>query len=1317
MTTNKDHIYFLATQLEKNFVLANGINTGKGIDSLRGGVIDSLTSNLKESEYTSSIIDAFRLPPLKKGEYDKNFLVVILQMFGLHHTVLDEVLIVGSDSDDGGEIYFVTVAEYLLAKGGDLVETRSGNKRVSIVVSPRHLDEGLLYSIRTAFYDRKFVKEAFAIISSRGGNYLEIARNISSHYNSADLATPSIPPEVYDRKDRDSIDKVKKTQEEYNKVLLVMAHDNFMFSTRLSEVNFNSEGYSGSIESRGKINEMKEGNIRSAKAFLKFFLDDGMDENVLKFQAECVDDFINEELSEGEKYYLSQKNTLSTIWGVRIDCKSFVRYANYPDTIFTLSTVLFEDEQQKNILRKIAPLSKGFHEYEKEIISSPAVEDNDYLLPPEQFIVKKTNKLIKDFSPESNLNANSQITVSWEMRKRPEADSDGRVSQFNPYPQKPSYHGTVIDIITRKIELEKITDNTVKGYSISGISPDLKDYLNGYDIYEKYLMEVTSYTDLKKDKLISKIASLIRSTAKNKDLGCVSLNTHGIIPGVIIYKDTNKLVAHSVFDGEKYFLPLNARNIEFTGDGNHKDKVGRDFYIWLQDYVSIKNNNKKLSTDKLPIKLEGGLGPVTSRDKFRINIQKAPEANELARVFFGILTEDYKSDIDYLTKSDRELRTIKACQAIKVYSLLAGFITAPLSPLAGFLTDLAITLIINSIEASVTDTEEEAGRVLNELCVDVALTTAFFISPYIAKKVSKSIRKALSKVSNENKKNQARLAINNFEEKLLTREGIKRDTLTAKLKALFFDSRGGDFCKIFKYNQIDGGALFKQRKITGKLNDLIKDYKPDGYCRGLSIFYLVNGVNGKPAAEIIESIEKSFIKFKNGGGEDVDYIIKNQLNQRAYFSPEKGSSKFFHMVPNSTQSSIALHNSYLREKGAIMIGDLDSGVVDYHRDLFKRKKYFSSKGSFLLESDNHAMALSFDHGRGTFFDPNCGAISFTISDEGQYNSLIDNIFDFIHEHYSDAKWGSSYLCVSRIGKMRENPLVTTRSGLSSRSLSRQYPLLKGSNSDGGAEFISDSLPVGELPNGGLSESYTNKVVATVSDTGDSVIYHLPEATLSVRRKLGIGRISSPQEGSNHTDSLAGRRRRLPVVIPNSFDVLRLGRGTGDTNSHMIQGSHLTNTRPITDTYGQVILQGILNAQPHSKTKAGGLIGGMLVLGGVGIGGWLHELDADKARDVLADAEGNLSDVGELINLNELNIVSIMQQYFRNESLLKSDLHEMILFIRKVRVEATDMELSQFLSGQLPNRFEEDVPYILVSTPLDKLLGFYMEVFGENAEKA
>jgi hypothetical protein len=311
--------------------------------------------------------------------------------------------------------------------------------------------------------------------------------------------------------------------------------------------------------------------------------------------------------------------------------------------------------------------------------------------------------------------------------------------------------------------------------------------------------------------------------------------------------------------------------------------------------------------------------------------------------------------------------------------------------------------------------------------------------------------------------------------------------------------------------------------------------------------------------------------------------------------------------------------------------------------------------------------------------------------------------------------------------------------------------------------------------GSFSKPHRNPAVKAASNAGNTVVFHVSEAVLSVRRRLGIGASSSTQAGSTgsyaltHASGNGGRVRgrrggRGQTVIPNGFNVMSLGKSSaGDSaqtgnvatryidgytgaganrpatrpivptdrstfkpgsSAHrpdepMITGNDLTSSRPVTDAFGQVFLRLMQDVPPHSKGKAGVLIGGMLLLGGVGLYAGKLDYDADEARSALENAEKNLSDLKAIMDSDDpeakAELQTILQHYFGNENLSSEDIEGLIVFIRKVRTTATDAELRQLVSGTLPERLSDDVPAVFARFSPQWIIGFYMHIFGESEE--
>lgn len=1019
MSTNKEQVTSSLIHLERKFILENGIGCETNIHTLRKSLVSYLTSNLNEHERVPSIIDSFGFSPLIAGGLDEGLLAITLRILGFSHINLNDIIIVRSGSTNNNDMHYVTVSEYLLAKGvGLFIETRNGKRMLFVDNAPSRMDKKSLLLIRTYIYEEKFIQDAFKLITPKLKRPLEIAKCADGNYKKENMVLSGLPQYIYERADEDSKKTVSLMQGKANSILFVLAYDHVMLSGEVPEVNFNFSGYKGIVESKARISELKESNLEYSNELNGFLFDDEVDKYIVDFLYDCIDYFVDSELSNDEKNYLLQNNTLSTLWGRRISYKLFIRYVNYPNSIFTPSTIFFAEEQQKKILMKIIPLSCNFHKYKEKIKSQPEVDESNYLFSPELFMEKRTNKLIKAFDPEGNLNAHSKITVRWKMKERLVADPDGRVALPRPYPQKPAYNGTIIDILKGRIDLDKAIDAQVDGYSISGISTDLYKILKDCDLVDIYLRELMSHTTLQKRKYVSKIESQINSNSKGNVVGYVSLNKSMIFPMVVVYHEGNRFVARSISDGGEFVLPVNSMEFIFTK--TEASRSESNFINWLKKYLPLGRGNERIfliDTTKLS-------DPIAT-----ISIKKNSSVSKVSEILLEALINTCKRDIDYITTSKGELQVIKTCQSIKQLSLLIGIITAPLLPLTGLAIDLSMSIIVNAIEMSALDTEEQFKRVYRELGIELAMIAGFTIAPYILKSLVVKMGKGLSKITDARKKMLAKKSLDEIYNNVVI-EGVKEDLLLSKLKALIFDSRGGDFSKVFKFDQVDGGAFFKQKKIIDEINNRITDYKPDGYCRGLSMLYVVDSINGKPAADIIESIGKSLVQYKEGRSVDIDYIIKNQLNQLVYFSAEKSSSQFF-KVPASKQIAKSLHDAYLEERGAKMINDADSGPYSYHENNFKTKKYYTTRSHFLIETDNHAMALTFNRGKGTFFDPNCGVISFNVANDIEYQSFLDNMFKYIKLHYIDDKWGNStVLTISKIGKgASENPIVTPRSGL------------------------------------------------------------------------------------------------------------------------------------------------------------------------------------------------------------------------------------------------------------------------------------------------
>lgn len=293
------------------------------------------------------------------------------------------------------------------------------------------------------------------------------------------------------------------------------------------------------------------------------------------------------------------------------------------------------------------------------------------------------------------------------------------------------------------------------------------------------------------------------------------------------------------------------------------------------------------------------------------------------------------------------------------------------------------------------------------------------------------------------------------------------------------------------------------------------------------------------------------------------------------------------------------------------------------------------------------------------------------------------------------------------------------------------------------------------------EPYHNPVAISVSELGNDAVYHVSKAVLAIRRRLRIGRPSTAQEGTTNNYSLTSadrntrqsagshtKKRRGRTAIPDGFNVMSLGR-QATTNTDIFTGTNargqskpvfsghaLTDTKPFTDAYGQAFIHIMQNnLPPHSKARAAVLIGGTLILGGAGIYGWKldhdvneeqfanvpegaeNNLNANDAKNVLKNTEDNFSDLKKLIDSGDTNanaeLQTIMQHYFGDEKLDSKDIEELIVFIRKVRTTASNVELKQLASGSLPESFVNDVPAVFTRLSPQWIIGFYSHIFDEN----
>ena len=209
-------------------------------------------------------------------------------------------------------------------------------------------------------------------------------------------------------------------------------------------------------------------------------------------------------------------------------------------------------------------------------------------------------------------------------------------------------------------------------------------------------------------------------------------------------------------------------------------------------------------------------------------------------------------------------------------------------------------------------------------------------------------------------------------------------------------------------------------------------------------------------------------------------------------------------------------------------------------------------------------------------------------------------------------------------------------------------------------------------------------VAAAVNTGNRGVYHLSEAALTVRRKLGIGQPTSTHQGQSS--------RRYPlqshtVVVPDGVKDLRLGKNAANP---------VAQEKP-----------------PYAKEKAGLSVSYLLALNNIRVAEWQQQTDISNARIVLQKTEQNLFALKTLTAQNDPDLKSVMGQYFEGENVSAGDIQQVIDFIHKVRVSATDDELREFTSGTLPERFSGDVPAIFLRLSPERIVGFYMEIFALN----
>ncbi|ROP50085.1 papain fold dermonecrotoxin of polymorphic toxin system [Enterobacter sp. BIGb0383] len=198
----------------------------------------------------------------------------------------------------------------------------------------------------------------------------------------------------------------------------------------------------------------------------------------------------------------------------------------------------------------------------------------------------------------------------------------------------------------------------------------------------------------------------------------------------------------------------------------------------------------------------------------------------------------------------------------------------------------------------------------------------------------------------------------------------------------------------------------------------------------------------------------------------------------------------------------------------------------------------------------------------------------------------------------------------------------------------------------------------------FSKPHRNPVAATASNMGNAAVYHLSEATLAVRRKLGIGRSSATQS------------ERPPVYpLANASD---------------------------------------LDVPPSQKTKAGLLMEGMLKLGSIDATDGRNKYDADSARFALTTVGKNLSDILVLKNADDSDLQIITQQYFGDQDLSQDDMSKIILFMSKVKMSSTSDQLEGLFSGKIPEDCPDNISAILERVSPAQILSFYLHVFGDNA---
>jgi hypothetical protein len=1048
-----EYIESAATEYIKN-ILLDVKNIDESIDSLRGALVSHLKNSLLPSimdlEYGLSIIEGFKIPPFVENFHDKKSLDIIFKI--LNFSTPDTIIILNAEpcrDDKISTIYPVTISEYLISKGSDIIETRYGKRKFSIKWTPDHIDSNVIY----------IIKEALEIISVRDWKSFTMEKNIESHYNDSLLRIEKLPQYLYERNDNESRSKILSVQNRAKIILLVLAHDHVKYTNKTPDINFSFSGFSGSFESNNRINELKQVNIEYSKKFIKFLLDEGTNKEIVSELKKRVDIFVDDVLSEEEKSYLLKNKNLSTIWGREIDYNRFIRYVNHPDSIFTPSTTFFSGEQQANIIRKLMSLSRHFHQYENISMSLlEKMDDNLFLSSPAEYIIKKTNKIIKTHEPESDLNANSIVTVHWDMERRYHNTYSGTGPINDKYPQKPNENRSILNIIDGSIEYESIRDSTLKSYSVSGISLDLFNILKGYDIVKSYQSEVINYVQLNKGKITEKLERMIRLAIKDKEVFSVKTKKHGIIPGIVVINDNGRYSAISIFSLRKFQLPNNKLSYSFNPSENSQV---RDFYIWLQDYVPLGEQDKtpweryKAPNQDQEHHRGDYFGLVFSSPSIEVSLSKATNIEILASSLLEKIAVNFEKDMDFLTKSHYELKVIQRCEIVKNLSFIIGIITAPLSPIVSITIDLIFAITPNLIEIAISDSQEEANNYLMEMLVELGVMAAFNVAPHaisFGREILHLARKKIaSNIIDQGDLKIINNAFDNIDEPYFMREGLKSRVLVKKVKSLLTKSLGGDFVNISKYSIIDDVIPFKQSRLTSIINkNLSLNYKDvSGYCRGVSISYLVDKAHGKLGKDFIHSISTSISDFESTGNEQlINYIIKNQFNQ-VYYKYDNIVS-YAQLPPDNFSQQMYNFDSLLREMNCRRVGDVDDGSYLYFLHELKSKSYWRKKSQFLVESDTHGMGLSFDHGKATFLDPNSGELSVVITNDSDYVSFVEGVLKYIENHYSDSRWGgSTSLSFTKITTNKKvinpvsNPLNTPRNGLLSSSQSEAKTNYKG----------------------------------------------------------------------------------------------------------------------------------------------------------------------------------------------------------------------------------------------------------------------------------